>query len=388
MLVDLLIILIIVYAVVRNWSAGFISQFFSAVGLIVGLFIGRAAETYTISLVHTPSNRAIVTIITILGLGLIGLALGEFIGLSLKHRLTIKIVNSVDNLLGSIITVITMLIIVWLTASVIQHLPATKLKSYVNQSSIIAVLNRIMPPAPNVISDLGKVIDPNGFPDVFIGQEPILNNNVHLPSLGSLSNAVNADRLSVVRIEGQGCGGIVTGSGFVVGPGLVATNAHVVAGIRYPLVDDVRGSHPAKVIWFDPNLDLAVLRVGDLAGKPLKLDLNTINPGTPGVVLGYPGGGPFSAAPAAVMDEFNASGHNIYGSGVTLRQVYAIKAKVIPGNSGGPLINAGGQVIGVVFAQSTTYNRVGYALAIPKVNSEINAAKDKTNPVSTGQCAE
>jgi S1-C subfamily serine protease len=257
-----------------------------------------------------------------------------------------------------------------------------------NQSKIIAGINRVLPSAPNVIADLGKLIDPNGFPDVFIGSEPIPKGNVNLPALGSLLSAVNADKNSVVRIQGPGCGGIVSGSGFVVGTNLIVTDAHVVAGIAHPVVQDIDGTHSVQVIWFDPNLDLAVLRVNGLAGKPLALNGSNASSGTPAAVLGYPGGGEFTASPAAVLDEFEASGHNIYDSGVTLRSVYEIQATVIPGNSGGPLVTENGDVIGVVFAESTSYNHVGYALTMSKVISEIQQARNDQRVVSTGSCAQ
>jgi S1-C subfamily serine protease len=388
MIVNLIIILIVIYSVVRNWGAGLISQVFAVVGLFVGIFIGRILESYTITLAHNPSSRAVVTLITIFGVGFIGLSLGEFIGISLKYRIHFKSLNLIDNYLGSFLTIATILVLVWLAASVINDLPATKLQGYVKNSQIIIALDKVMPPAPGIIAKLGKVIDPNGFPDVFIGNEPIPNSNVKIPALGSLIGAVNKDRQSVVRIQGDGCGGIVSGSGFVVANDLVVTNAHVVAGIKHPYIDDVNGVHVAQVIWFNPNLDLAVLKTSNLAGQPLRLDLNTISPNTGGAVLGYPGGGPFSAVPAAVIQEFEASGHNIYGNGVTLRQVYSIDATVIPGNSGGPLINNNGLVIGVVFAESTSYAHTGYALAMPKVASQINQAEKKSKTVSTGQCAD
>ncbi|HET8992041.1 MAG TPA: CvpA family protein, partial [Candidatus Saccharimonadales bacterium] len=252
MLIDLLIVLIVIYAVIRNWGHGLLAQVFSALGLIGGLFFGRLIESYTIQLVHTPTSRAIITAATMLGLSLIGLSVGEYIGLHFKYKLHLKKINSADNYLGSILTAITMLLVIWLAASVIQSLPATRFKGYFRSSRIIAELNRIMPPAPNLISDLGRLIDPNGFPDVFIGSEPVPNKNVTTPSLGSLLAAVNADRPSVVKVQGTGCGGIVSGSGFVVGRNLIATNAHVVAGISSPYVFDINGRHSASVVWFDP----------------------------------------------------------------------------------------------------------------------------------------
>jgi S1-C subfamily serine protease len=388
MIIDLIIILIVISSVFRNWGSGFIRQVFSVVGFFLGILLGRLLETLTIKLVHTSTSRALVTLITILGVGLVGLTIGEYIGLKLKYKSLASRYNRIDNGFGSVLTAITVLLLVWLTASVINNLPATKIKADLKGSHIIAALNDIMPPAPNLISDLGKIIDPNGFPDVFIGNEPIPKSNINLPSLGDLAGAVNKDKASVVRIQGLGCGGIISGSGFVVSPDLVATNAHVVAGISHPYVEDSNGRHNAEVIWFDPNLDFAVLKVNGLAGSPLNIDTNDMASGIPGAVLGYPGGGAFSAGSAAIIDEFNASGRNIYGSGATLRKVYEIKATVIPGNSGGPLIEENGSVMGVVFAESTTYNHVGYTLAMSKVASEITQASHDEHQVSAGQCAE
>jgi S1-C subfamily serine protease len=174
----------------------------------------------------------------------------------------------------------------------------------------------------------------------------------------------------------------------VVGQGLVATNAHVVAGIAHPFVQNSDHSYPAKVVWFDPNLDFAVLKVSGLPESSLTIATTTASRGTASAVLGYPGGGSFNASPAAVLDEFSAVGRNIYGSGHTVRDVYEVKANIIPGNSGGPLVTSDGKVIGVVFAESTAYNHVGYALTTSQVNNELKQAVGKTQPVSTGSCAE
>jgi S1-C subfamily serine protease len=192
----------------------------------------------------------------------------------------------------------------------------------------------------------------------------------------------------VVKIEGKGCGGIVEGSGYIAAQNTVVTNAHVVAGVPQPLVLDGNGSHPTKVIWFDPDLDVAVLKVGGLAGPVLTSSSAKVVNGTPAVVAGYPGGGDFTVKAASVLDQFTATGRNIYGRGVTNRDIFELKAEIIPGNSGGPLINKDGVVIGLIFAQSTTYQQVGYALQMSAVLHDLDQALARNQTVATSQCAE
>jgi len=388
MFIDILILLFAVSALYRGREIGFVRQLGSTAGFFGGLFLGAWLEPHTVNLAHSQNGRAAVTLLTTLGCALVLLTVGEYIGIRLKHKVLLKRINHLDNGLGSLLGVASLLLSVWLIAAVIIALPSPSLQSALHSSRIISALDRRLPAAPTVIADLGHLIDPNGFPQVFIGTEPSPPATASLPSLGDLQTAVARDQASVVKIEGQGCGGIVEGSGFVVGPDEVATNAHVVAGIQKPYVEDANGTRQATVIWFDPNLDFAVLRVGGLAGPSLTIKSGHAAAGTPAAVLGYPGGGPFTASGASVLDEFVATGRNIYGSGTTDRNVYEIQATVRPGNSGGPLVTQDGSVIGVVFAESTAYQNVGYALTTDKVIGEINQATAQDRLVSTGQCAE
>jgi S1-C subfamily serine protease len=197
---------------------------------------------------------------------------------------------------------------------------------------------------------------------------------------------VARDGASTVKIVGFGCGQIQEGSGFVVAPGLVVTNAHVVAGIAGPMVQDASGSHPTSVVLFDPSYDLAVMRVQGLSERPLSLDPSQVARGVQAAVLGYPNGGPFTAVPAGVLAEFEAQGRDIYGQGLTLRNVYEIQSLVRPGNSGGPLVQPDGDVIGVVFSRSTTDGNIGYALTSPDVRSRVLLAESTSRQVGTGPC--
>lgn len=387
-IVDIIIIILVILALLRGQELGFIRQLCSTVGLFGGLMLGAWIEPHLISQVHTPLSRLAVTLATIVGSALIVLGIGETIGLAIKRKVEIKNgLNHIDNSLGAGLGGLSILALVWLSSSILATLPYPSLQSAIQSSKIVAFVKQDLPAAPNLVADIGHFIVPNGFPNVFIGTEPSPRSAI-LPNPAALATAVTKDRASVVKIEGQGCGGIVEGSGFVISTDLIATNAHVVAGIATPFVIDETGSHRAVAIWFDPNLDFAILRVRRLTDPTLSFNTSSITHGTPSGVLGYPGGGPFQANSAAVLDEFTAVGRNIYNQGNTQRDVYSIRATVVPGNSGGPLVDLSGDVIGVVFATSTIYHNVGYALSAPELVSEITQAEAINQPVSTGSCAE
>ncbi len=388
MLIDGIIILFAISALFRGREIGFVRQAFSTIGFFSGLFLGAWLQPETVKLVQTAGSRSLVTILTTVGTALVFLTIGEYIGIAVKRRVLMNRLNHFDNLFGSVLSVITLLLGVWLGTAIVGSLPSPAAQAAIQNSRIITLLDKNLPSAPAVIAGLGQLVDPNGFPQVFIGQEPGPSKLLPLPDLGDLQTAVENDRASVVKIEGQGCGGIVEGSGFVAGSGLIISNAHVIAGIKHPYVIDANGTHSATALWFDPNLDFAVLRVSNLAGRPLVIANRTVTTGTPAAVLGYPGGGSFSAKPAAILNQFTASGRNIYGRGSTSREIYEVQADIIPGNSGGPLVARDGSVIGLVFAQSTTYQHVGYALTNSQISHEFSQAIAQNQVRSTGSCTE
>jgi S1-C subfamily serine protease len=390
--VDVIIILFFVTALVRGIELGVVRQLCSTTGLIVGLFVGAFIQGKLIGLVHSPASKAMLALVIILAaIGLFS-TLGEYVGVQLRSRIErarrLKALDAADKAVGSVVAGATILLVVWLTASIFTNLPLQAIQRQVSNSFIIAQLNKSLPPAPDVVAKLGHLIDPNGFPDVFTGLEPSIDTDAPLPSIGELDAAVTQTRASVVRIEGRGCGGISQGSGFVADTNLVITNAHVIAGVDEPSVVDGKGRHQARVIWFDPELDMAVLETNNLAGEPLALSATVAAKGAAAAVLGYPGGGDFTADPATILDSFKAEGRNIYNQGKTVREVYSVKSDIRPGNSGGPLIDENGTVIGLIFAESTSYHDVGYALSLDKVIEGLAAARDQSRTVDTGNCTQ
>jgi S1-C subfamily serine protease len=184
------------------------------------------------------------------------------------------------------------------------------------------------------------------------------------------------------------CDRTLDGSGFVVAPQHVLTNAHVVAGVDDPRVR-VNGTDTrlaARVVVYDPDRDLAVLYVPDLNAQPLQLD-DSGGRGDQAVVAGFPGGGPFRLVAARVRDEIRARGPDIYARTEVTREVFSLYADVEPGNSGGPLLSLRGEVYGVVFAKSLDDPDTGYALTVDEAGPVIRAGRNATRGVDTDTCA-
>jgi S1-C subfamily serine protease len=386
---DVFILLFLVSAFIRGIEVGFVRQFCSATGFFVGFFAGAWIEGHLIGRLDSSDSRAVFALLVTLGFAVLLMLVGEYLGLRLIFKLSEgRVADRLDRLFGSGLAIVTLLAAVWLGASIFRNFPSDTWQRQIRTSRIVAALNESLPSAPALLTKLGHLIDPNGFPQVFTGLERSVDTDTPLPNIGKLTPAVQKTRVSVVKIEGEGCGGIVQGSGFVAGDDEVITNAHVVAGVDEPMVIDANGQHDGRVVWFDPELDLAVLRVRNLAGDPLVLRTAIASKGTATAIVGFPGGEGFRAVPAAVLEAFTAIGRDIYNHGRTERQVYSLKGTVEQGNSGGPVITADGSVIGVLFAKSASYEQVGYALTADQAASALAQAEQSNTPITAVACAE
>ncbi len=184
---------------------------------------------------------------------------------------------------------------------------------------------------------------------------------------------------SVIKINGiaPSCQKALEGSGFVVGPDLVMTNAHVVAGTSEVTVDSPDGPLDADVVLFDPEEDVAVLRVSQLQAPVLPFAPNPAESGSDAIVLGYPGGGPYTASPARIREIINLSGPDIYRTGTVQREVYTVRGSVRQGNSGGPLVNSNGEVLGVVFGAAVDDPDTGFVLTATEISDGGTSAFER-----------
>jgi S1-C subfamily serine protease len=283
------------------------------------------------------------------------------------------------------------LVVVWLLASMLAQSQVGAVSNQIENSAVLHAVTDVMPGLPNELATVERQLNDDGFSFGYLGILPPTG-PMPLPTAPAVRAAVLADGPSTVRVVAQGCAGVVQeGSGFVVAPDLVVTNAHVVAGTTQISVDygSIRAVE-ASPVYFDPNFDLAVLRA-NVPEPPLRLDPRYVSRGTKATVLGYPGGETFlNAQPAGVLMLFDPVSTNIYGTTSVQRQIYEIRALVRPGNSGGPLVESGGTVIGIVFSRAANENRIGFALASPGVRVRVRLAEQRPagSVASTGACTD
>ena len=386
-LLDALIIVVMIGAAVWGATTGVVTQVGMYAGMFAGLLLGAFVATEIAGRVTGETARIALTLTTVSLLTFTFGAIGGRIGVRVARLVRRVHLGLVDTTLGGIAAGLGVLVFVWLIAGPLAILPTADMGPLIQDSAIIRRLDAALPPAPEITARLGRLLDPLGFPQVFAGLEPVPSSPVTGPTAAEVNAAADAAGRSTVKVSGRGCGGIIQGSGFVAGPDLVVTNAHVVAGIASPVVQDANGTHDATPLVFDPATDVAVLRGHDLAGPALALADTSAGRGTVGAVLGYPQDSPLTYSSAAVLAEYSARGRDIYGQSLVTRHVYELQASVRPGNSGGPFALPDGTVAGVVFASSVTNENVGYALTSADVRADLDRSRTQTEAVSTGPCA-
>lgn len=385
-LIDFMIIIFLLAAIARGLRTGLMQLLLSSAGFVVGLLIGtQVAGHLALYFDSNPVARLFIVLAVEFGLAGLFYALGELAGYRLSGLAARFHLWGLNQVLGAGLAVLFTLVVVWLAASVLASVRAYDIGGQVKRSLMVRFLQASLPTPPDIFAQLEKIISPNGFPDVFLGLEP--QHTTISPTNMVDNQAVLNDLASVVKVRGEGCGGIVTGSGFVAGDELVVTNAHVVAGVREPEVVDQNGTYAATPIWFDPGLDVAILSVDGLTSPPLALSKDVLPDENAAVVLGYPGGGPLVADNSVIIDHVTATGRNIYNRGLVFRNIYEVQVDVQPGNSGGPLVAADGTVAGIIFAKSLSQSHVAYALMIDQARPLIQEAAQDMTPVSTSGCA-
>ena len=382
---DWLIVAFASILAIFGFRQGFIVGVLSFGGFALGAFLGtRLAPLVLPQGSASPYAPAFGLLGALVGGAILASGL-EGVGFRLRRVLIIPGMGLLDGLLGAALGCVLALGIVWIVAAVAGQTPGqTQLQADIQRSAILRRLNEVLPPSGPILNALSR-LDP--IPSIS-GPSPDVA--APLPAIAHAPGVAAASR-SVVRVDGTACGLAIEGSGWVAQPGVVVTNAHVVAGETDTSVE-VGGSSPslpAEPIAFEPQRDLAVLRVPELSLPSLGFAAS-IASGTPGAILGYPENGPFDVQPGRIGTTQTVVTQNAYGQGPVSRLLTPLRGLVRPGNSGGPLVNVDGQVLTTVFA-ATVDSRVhgGYGVAnetVASVLREADAHEREGVQVSTGAC--
>ena len=305
----------------------------------------------------------------------------ERLGARLRNGLWISGLGPLDGLLGAVLSMAIGLGLAWLAGAVVLQTPGLRdLRRDVQRSFVLRQLNAVLPPSGPILNALAR-FDPL----------PSINGPgaaVAPPTRAVLRQpGVRAAAPSVVRILGNACGLGIEGSGWVAGPGLVVTNAHVVAGEHDTAVQapgDPAGSRDATLVHLDVHDDVAVLRVAGLGAPALALARDPAS-GTAGAILGYPLNGPFDVEAGRIGATREVLSEDAYGRGPVRRTITPLRGRVRSGNSGGPVVDAQGRVLTTVFAATTSGRPAGYGVANTVVVDALAAARH-SGPVSSGAC--
>jgi S1-C subfamily serine protease len=386
-LLDLIIVVLLILAAATGYRRGAALQLTAYVGLLLGLVAGAVLAPFVAELAESRLTQAFLAIMTLLVVAGLGDAVGWMVGRSVWSIARRSGLGTVDSVAGSAVAGVALLLAVWFLGFNLANGPFRGLSNEIQGSAIIRSLDAALPRPPRVIAEVRGFFNRFGFPEVFADLPPAPAGPVQGPSRGEARAIADPALDSTVKIVGEACGAVQEGSGFVAAANYVVTNAHVVAGVDAPQVQEQGGgSQQAITVLYDPKLDIAILYVGRSPGPVLDLDTTEAERGADGAVLGYPGGGDLTFGAAAVRRELDAIGRDIYGGSVVERDVYELQAEVRPGNSGGPFVLENGGVGGVVFAASTTDSKVGYAITAGEVAPKLDQAMGRTNRVSTQEC--
>lgn len=384
---DLAVLAVAFVAAVSGWRSGALGSLLSFIGVVLGAVAGVLLAPHVVGNIDGPRTKLFATLFLILALVVIGEIAGVVLGRAVRGAMRNRGLRTIDSIIGAALQLVTVLVAAWLLATPLTSQPT--LAGAVRGSKVLSEVDALAPEwLKKVPARLAGLLDTSGLPAVLepFSRTPIVAVDAPDAAL-SASPVVEATRNSVVKIRGvaPSCQKVLEGSGFVIAPNRVMSNAHVVAGAETVTVEVGGQSYDASVVAYDPNQDISILAVPELPSVPLIFDDSEAEPTTDAIVMGYPGGGDFTATPARVRETIELNGPDIYNSTTVNRTVYTIRGTVRQGNSGGPMIDKDGRVLGVVFGAAVDDADTGFVLTAQEVLPQ-RLEVGNTAPVPTGTC--
>jgi S1-C subfamily serine protease len=382
-----LVVIVVAYALSGYWQ-GFITGAFATVGLLVGGLLGIWLAPHLLGDADPSLWVSLTALFAVLVCASFGQAVLQYAGTRVRDQITWQPVRALDAVGGAVLSVVAVLIVTWMLGVAVSGSRIPGIGPMVRDSRVLTSVNDVMPSAAQgVLRQFDRVVGSSFFPrylepfapERIIDVSPAPGNVIHDPE-------VEKAELSVFKVRGNNrCGDGIEGTGFLYSPHRLMTNAHVVAGVTEPTVRVGTRSVGATVVYYNSDIDIAVLDV-NIDGPVIHFD-DSGDAKEPAVILGFPNDGPFDAQPARIRAEQRLRSPDIYGRGTVTREVFSVRGLVRPGNSGGPLVSRSGGVLGVIFAASVSDKQTGYALTAEQVGEAAAQGLSATGKVSSGNCA-
>lgn len=388
--VDIVVIVVVVIAAISGYRHGAVASALAVLGVLLGAVAGILLVPHIYSVTDDSSIKLIITVAVLIGLVVAGEVAGMILGSALRSGIRSPELRAVDSGVGLVLQAVAAVVALWLLSIPLSH-DGSPFQSAIAGSKVLGAVGEAAP--DGVETKAAERFDELFQGEVFNGVLRPTTSAGHVdPPDPALANSRVVSRVepSVVKIEGNAplCGQALEGSGFLVAPDLVMTNAHVVAGTATLTVQTTTGvTYDAKVVLFDYRNDIALIRVSDFDAAPLKFATTQAATGDDAIVLGYPQNGGFLATAVRVRDVRELPTADIYGVDQVVREVYTVRGVIRQGNSGGPMINSAGEVLGVVFATAENpADETGYVLTANVVRDDLRRAQGNYGQVGTGNC--
>jgi S1-C subfamily serine protease len=389
--VDLVLILLAVLFAFSGFRQGLIVSATSFLGFFGGAVLGaQLSGPVADRISNSTVTRVFVALVVVLAGALLGQILAGAVGRAIRRKVTWEPARMVDAVAGALLSAVAVLLVAWMVASPLASSPFPPVASQVRQSALVQAVDRAVPDSVRSVYDnLRQAIDRRGLPDVLDPLTPTEARDVAAPDENlEQSQVVASVEGSVVQISGiaPSCSRQIDGSGFVYATERVMTNAHVLAGVTDPVVTAEGEEYDAVPVYVDEETDVAVLAVPGLPQVALRWAPTPVDTGADSIIMGYPGGGDLFVGAARVRDRVSISGPDFRNERTVRRDVYALRGEVRAGNSGGPLFDSEGHVLGVVFASAIDDPNTGYALTAPQVASAATQGATSRTVAGTGPC--
>ena len=383
-----LLTLVFAYGLSGYWQ-GFITGAFATLGLLVGGVIGVWASPQLLGDASPSVWVSLGALFIVIVAASIGQGVLQFVGAKVRDRISWRPVRALDACGGALLSAAAVLVVAWALGVAISGTRIGAVTSAVRSSTVLSEVDNVMPSsASKALDRFNNVVGTSFFPRYLepFAPERIVKVGPGPEALKEDPDVLRAER-AVFKIRGaNSCGRGVEGTGFLIAPGYLMTNAHVVAGVNRPNVSVGSQEESGKVVLYDAGVDIAVVAFDSGTTKPLALS-KTAKPGDGVAILGYPEDGPYDVEAGRIRSQQRLRSPNIYGTGTVIRDVYSLRGLIRPGNSGGPIVDADGKVAGVIFAASVTDQSTGYALTASQVAPLVEQGTQRTARVSTGDCA-